>query len=263
MNNFDNVYGFFNLKGGCGKTMLIYMLSACLSERGFKCLCVDTDGQHNLSKAFLNKSPVKGLSNVLDGECSVNDIIVQPYPNNEKLQNIYLLPCNYELFFFVEDGTPNKVLKLKKVMEQLNKEYDFIFVDTNPSISLITTSALLFCSNVIGVLDASLDSIEGFQFLEKKIISEIQKKANTNLKIFGIIQNNHDRRTNFTKTMMETTKKLYKNYIFKTIISPSSINKESRAARVPLIEYDPNHPSALQFSELTGEFLRRVGIKHG
>jgi len=260
MNSLSNSYGFFNLKGGCGKTMLNYMLSASLSERGYKILCVDLDGQHNLSKAFLNKTPEKSLSNVLDGECTVNDVIVQPYPESEKLKNIYLLPCNYDLFFFVEDGQPNKVLKFKKVMEQLSMEYSFIFVDTNPSISLVTTSALLYCSNVIGVLDASLDSIEGFQFLEKKIINEIQKEANKDLKIFGIIQNNHDRRTNFTQAMMETTEKLYKKYLFKTIISPSSINKESRAARVPLVEYDPKHPSSIQFSDLAGEFLRRVGV---
>lgn len=255
-----NTFGFLNCKGGCGKTNVMYMLSSFLSDRGYKVLCVDTDGQHNLSKAFLGKSPVQGLSNVLDGECDVNDVIMQPYPNSNKLENIYLLPCNYELFFFVEDGQPNKVLRLKQVMENLKMKFDFIFVDTNPSISLITTSVLLYISNIIGVLDASLDSIEGFQFLEKNIIKEIQKSANKDLKIFGIIQNNHDRRTNFTQAMIDTTEKLYKDYLFKTILSPSYINKESRAARIPLVEYDAKHPSSMQFSDLAGEFLRRVGV---
>lgn len=257
-----NTYGFLNCKGGCGKTNVLYMLSSFLSERGYRVLCIDTDGQHNLSKAFLNKTSSKGLSNVLDGECSVKDVIVQPYPNIPSLKNIYLLPCNYELFFYVEDGQPNKVLKFKQTMGDINSEYDFVFIDTNPSISLITTSVLLYIRNIVGVLDASLDSIEGFQFLEHNIIKEIQKEANKNLKIFGIIQNNHDRRTNFTQAMMDATEKLYKKYLFKTIITPSYVNKEARAARLPLVEYNPKHPSAIQFSDLTGEFLRRVGVNN-
>lgn len=258
-----NTYGFLNCKGGCGKTNVLYMMSSFLSERGYKVLCVDTDGQHNLSKAYLGKTPTKGLMNVLEGEYSVEDVIVQPYPNSEKLKNIYLLPCNYELYFFVDDGEKNKVLKFKQIMDKIQTKYDFIFVDTNPSISLIMTSVLLYIENIIGVFDASLDAIEGFQFLEKRIVKDVQNSANKNLKIFGIIQNNHDRRTNFTRAMVELTEKLYKPYLFNTIITPSYVNKEARAARLPLAEYDPRHPSAIQFSDLTGEFLKRVGVNNG
>lgn len=256
-------FAFCNVKGGCGKTMSIFQLSGCLSAKGYKILCIDADPQHNLSKAFIDNTPDKGLVEVLNNECYFQEVIQQPYPDNEKLKNIYLLPCNYDLFFFENDGNNEKVLTLNRIMKQAEKDnlldYDFIFIDTNPAINLISTNVLIYTDNIVSIFDSSLDSIEGFEFMEERIIKDIRKNINFDLKIFGVILNNNDRRTNFSMLMFKTITKKYGDTAFDTVISPSIKNKESRAARLPLIEYEPKHASTLQFLDLADEFIKRIG----
>lgn len=269
-----NTYIFANVKGGCGKTNLNYQLSNMLVSKGYKVLCVDGDPQHNLTKALTGKTPEKGLMELLCGECEFSDVIVQPYPDSQLLQNLYLLPCNYELFFFTNDDAEEdksektkKSLLLKNIFDKAkadgNLDYDFIFFDTNPSISLITTNILIYAQNIVGVFDASLDSIEGFQFLESRIVKPIQTKINPDLKLFGMIINNSDKRTTFSTAVFKAIIRLYGDLVFDESITPSTKNKQSRAVRIPLVEYEPKHPSTLQFNTLAEEFLKRVGEING
>ena len=262
-----NSFAFCNVKGGVGKSNSAIQLSGFISELGYKVLCIDGDPQHNLTKAFLDTTPTKGLMELLCDECTFEETIQQPYPNSSKLKNIYLLPCNYDLFFFLDDKSPNQALKFKSIMDNAQRnnllDYDFIFVDTNPAITLISTSILLYVKNIVGVFDSSLDSMEGFRFLESKIIKPIQESTNPDLKLFGVVLNNNDRRTNFSMEMIKSMVRLYGDAVFDTIISPSVKNKESRAMRLPLAEYDPKHNSSIQFSQLAKEFVQRVGVVNG
>jgi chromosome partitioning protein len=270
----NNTYIFCNVKGGVGKTNLLYQSAGVISSMGYSVLCVDGDPQHNLTKALIGKTPKLGLMELLYGECKFTDVILRPYPDSALLQNIYLLPCNYELFFFTNDeeeyehkNTIKKPLLLKTIFDKAKidgyMDYDFIFFDTNPSISLITTNILIYAKNIVGVFDASLDSIEGFQFLENRIVKPIQDKINHDLKLFGMIINNSDRRTTFSAAVLKTIIRLYGDLVFDESITPSTKNKQSRAARIPLIEYEPKHPSTLQFNALTLEFLKRIGETNG
>lgn len=265
---------FCNVKGGVGKTNVLYQLASVISSMGYSVLCVDGDPQHNLTKALIGKTPDKGLMELLCGECEFTDIIVQPYPDSQLLQNLYLLPCNYELFFFTNDDTEedksNKTknpLLLKNIFDKAkadgNLDYDFIFFDTNPSISLITTNILIYAQNIVGVFDASLDSIEGFQFLESRIVKPIQAKINPDLRLFGMIINNSDKRTIFSTSVFKAIIRLYGDLVFDESITPSTKNKQSRAVRIPLVEYEPKHASTLQFNALAEEFLKRVGDVNG
>jgi chromosome partitioning protein len=251
-----NRYVFSNVKGGTGKTNVIYQIAGCLGERGHKILCIDTDPQHNLSKAFLGKTPTQGLYELLQGKCALDKVIYQPYKNIKSLKNIYLLPCTYDLFFYLK----GQATDLKNVLGDIHKNYDLVLIDTNPSINLITTNALVYGDKVVGVLDASTDAIDGFQYLEKNIINSVRESLNKTLEVSGMVLNSHDTRTNFSKLMTKTIDKLYGDKVFKTIITPSYRNKESRAAKLPLIEYDKRHPSTLQFQDLTIEFLKRAGV---
>jgi len=243
--------------------MLLYQISGYLSSMGYKVLCIDADPQHNLTKAMLDTTPTKGLMELLNGECIFNDVIYQPYKDDENLKNISLLPSNYELFFFEKDNNPNKPMILKTILNDAYNngelDFDFVLIDTNPAINLINTSVFIYAENIIGVLDASLDSLEGFKYLETKIIQSVKAKINPALKIFGLIINNNDRRTNFSTVMMKTVIRKYGDLLFDTMINPSVKNKESRAARIPLVSYMPKHDSSIQFDKLTKEFIERIG----
>jgi chromosome partitioning protein len=251
-----------NVKGGTGKTNVSFQISGFLSALGYKVLCIDADPQHNLTKSYINYTPDNGLMELLNDECSFTDIVIQPYKDNDVLSNIYLLPCNYDLFFFNNDNGNNKPNKLKTIMDaeydKGNLNYDVILIDTNPAISLINTNVFVYADNIIGVLDTSLDSLEGFKYLETKVIKPIQEKVNPNLKLFGIVINNNSK-TNFSMAMLKTVTRLYGDLVFDEIISTSVKNKESRASKQPLVTYCPKHSSYTQFESLTKEFVERLG----
>jgi chromosome partitioning protein len=252
-----------SLKGGTGKTNTCNQLCAQLSSKGYKVLCIDADPQHNLTKSMVNETPTKGLMELLNNECTIEDVIQIPFPDDDNLKNISLLPCNYELFFFEKDGNKQKPMLLRDTMNKAFDEgklnYDFIFIDTNPAINLISTSAFIYGENIIGVLDASIDSLEGFKYLESTIIKSVQENVNPSLKIFGVVINNNDRRTNFSTVMLKTVIRKYGDLLFDTMINPSVKNKESRAARIPLVSYAPKHDSSIQFEKLANEFIERIG----
>ena len=113
------------------------------------------------------------------------------------------------------------------------------------------------------LLDASTDSIEGFTFLENKIINPIREKANKELNVSGIILNNNDKRSNFSNAVLKTIIRLYGDKAFDTNILASIKHKESRASRLPIIEYDPKHDASKLYELLTNEFLERFGENNG
>lgn len=247
-----------NIKGGTGKTTVLYQMSCVLSERGKKVLLVDCDPQHNLTKSFVKKSPTNGVYELLTGDVKLEDVILQPFANREELSNIYLIPCNYNLFLYEKDSTKtNQIFDLSKQIGRL-KNFDYILFDTNPSLSFILTSVLTATEDIVSVFDASADSLDGFLFLERQLIKDIQSTVNKDLKVKGIIFNNHDRRTNFSSNMISAVKQVYGDLVFDTIITPSYRNKESRIECDPMITFDRRHQSTLQWIDLASEFEKRM-----
>lgn len=245
------------IKGGTGKTNTAYQVSACLSERGYKVLCLDCDAQNNLTKAMLGNVPEQGLYELLTNKCNITDIVYNPYPDIDKLKNIDIIPCNYNLFNYKE-GKSTELLEKIRPLERL---YDVCLIDTNPSLSAVLTNAIVASDYILGVLDASLDSVEGFEFFKNSVMDEIKETINPNLKILGIILNNNNRNTQFSIELLSVVNKRYKDLMFKTMITPSTIHKESRAARLPLIEYCPRHQATLQLNDLTIEIIKRLGLE--
>jgi chromosome partitioning protein len=245
------------IKGGTGKTNTAFQVIANLSERGYKCIALDCDGQNNLTKAMLGKSPPVGLYELLTNQCNIEDIVYTPYPDNNKLKNIDIIPANYNLFNY-KTGKPTELLDKLSIID---KYYDICIIDSNPSVSAILTNAIVCASKIIGVLDASLDSIEGFDFFKDNLMDEVKEVLNPNLEILGILLNNNNRNTQFSAELLTTAHSKYKDLMFNTMITPSTIHKESRAARLPLIEYCPRHQATLQINDLTIEIIKRLGLE--
>jgi len=257
---------FANVKGGTGKTMTTMQLSGCLSERGYKVLVIDMDPQGNITRAFLKKRPEIGMYEFLTGETNFDDILICPYPDIDTLKNIYLLPTTYDLFYFSNDNWEEKgrkflptELKEKLFFLKDNKDFDIVFLDTNPTISLTSINVFCYADYILGVLDASVDSIEGFQYMSEKI-KTIQKYVNPKLKILGVLLNENDRRKRISKEMLDLMQNIYHDQLFQTIIPTSSAAEESRAAGLPLIEYDPRCPAAQQYAQLTGELIKKISL---
>lgn len=250
---------FTNLKGGCGKSMLIFQLAGMLSDRGLKVLVIDSDPQNNLSRAFTGRTHKYGLYEVLNNEISVNKAIIQPYKKTQydSLKNIYLLPCNYDLFLYEKDSNnPQQIFELKEKLNTL-KNFDYVLVDTNPSLSFVLTSVYAYVDYYIGVFDISNDALDGFVFLENTIIKNIKEKVNPKLTFKGIIINNR-KISNFNTQCINAIRSRYKDSVFSTVISDSVVNKESRALNLPVIVYDAKHPATMQYAQIASEFLKRM-----
>lgn len=253
--------GNCNIKGGVGKSMTVYQVSGYLSNLGYKVLCIDADPQHNLSKAYSNHEYEYSLMDLLDNKVKFKDVVITPYKDDEILKNIDLIPSNFDLFYF--DVNEKNYLKLKEVLDNSNLDYDFILIDTNPSINILTANVLSYVDYVIGIFDSSADSITGFQYLEKSIMKSVRDSVNPKLDVLGIVLNNNDTRSRIGTLTMKTIVRLYGDKLFDTDISASVKNKESRTAKLPLVSYEPKHKSAMQFEQLTNEIIERLGELNG
>lgn len=255
------ITNFTSLKGGVGKSMIVYNLSGCLADRGFKVLCIDGDPQHNLSKAMLGIKPNYGLYELLRNEVSLKDVVLSPYKDsdNKILRNIDLLPCNYNLYLYEKDSTnPNQIFEMKERLASLNG-YDYILIDTNPALSFVLTSIYTYSHNYIGVFDMSKDAMDGFEFLEDSIINNIKKNVNQDLQFKGIILNHKtNRKISYNDQLVRAVKNKYNKMVFDVIISESVANKESRVVNFPMISYNSRHQSTLQYCDLTSEFIKRL-----
>lgn len=255
------VIGNCNVKGGVGKSMIVYQVSGYLSKLGYKVLCIDADPQHNLSNGYLNYTCKQGLMDLLDNKVKFKDVVITPYKDDEILTNIDLLPSNFDLFYF--DVNEKNYLKLKEILDNSNLQYDYVLIDTNPSINILTANVLSYVDYVIGVFDSSADSITGFQYLEKSIIKSVKESVNPKLDVLGIVLNNNDTRSKIGTMTMKTIVRLYGDKLFDNDISASVKTKESRTARFPLVSYEPKHKSAIQFENLTNEIIGRLGELNG
>lgn len=252
-----------NIKGGVGKTTTASNVSGVLAEAGYKVLCIDVDPQGNFSDDFFGDDYGEGLNELIKGEANLSKVLRQPYPDHPFLKNIWVITADVELFY-ITDNCPNfendYITKLNQLLKDVENDFDYCILDTNPSPSLLTNSmAYCFADFIIGVLDISKHSIKGFEYL-RTIIDDIQKLVNPNLKLLGIVVNATDRRTNFSNDIIETINSLYKELVFPTYISIAVKIKEASVSSLPVSVYDPNGISRIQYASLVSDILKRIDI---
>jgi chromosome partitioning protein len=251
---------FANIKGGVGKTTTLFQVAGLLSDRGYKILIIDCDPQGNVSNNLFGDNVPIGLNELLLNRANINDVIIQPYPNDETLKNISVITSSVDLFY-IEDNDKDFIEtfhnKLHILLAPIENNFDFILLDTNPSPNLTNSMAYCYTQYFIGILDTSIHSLRGFQYLES-IINIIHDTVNPQSKILGILINNFDRRVNIDKSFSQVIKETYGELVFKTIISHLTINAESQAFNNPLIRYKNNHNATGQYIELITEILKRL-----
>lgn len=252
---------FSNNKGGCGKTMCLFQTSGLLSTWNYKVLCVDFDPQGNLTSAFTSKEIDVGANELLLGQVSPLEkgLIIKPYPNDVLLKNIYLLPTTRELNFLDRSRDKNQRIDIKNILGKIDKDFDLVLIDTSPSVNLVNALAYYYVDYIIGVLDNSNDSKDGFDYVYKTLITETQK-LNPKLDILGIVANNN-KKSNFSKTLNDVFKIRYGKYMFDTVIDNGIKAVESRAIKLPLIEYAPSEKLTNQFAHLSAEIVKRLKLE--
>ena len=245
-----------NQKGGVGKTTTAINLAAALAIAGKNILLVDLDPQANSSVTFLNLEAVEPSAYELltDGDVRCEDVI-KPSP----LSSLHVLPSRISLAKFESKllGEFDAPFRLKDRIEAVRLQYDFILIDTPPTLGLITVNALVASDYLIIPIQPSYYALEGTDDL-LETVEKVKSRPNPDLKVLGVVITLLDKRTTLARDIQEQIKQVFGDKVFTTVISKSVRLEESPAYKESIFTFAPTSSGAIEYSRLCEEVMSRV-----
>jgi len=247
-------------KGGVGKTMTAASLGIGLAREGKKTLVIDADSQHSLTVSLGVKEPDKlsfTLTTVMNN--IINETEFEPTSGLiHHSEGVDLLPANNSLTGIELALAPliGRETILRQYVDMMKPLYDFILIDTAPSLDLLTVNALAASNSVIIPIVPKFLDAKGLELLLKSI-AQIRRQINPSLTIEGILLTMVDRRASFTREIISLVENTYggKIRIFGEHIPHSVRAAETSAQGVSIFSHDPNGKVAAAYAALTREVL--------
>ncbi len=251
MTTLGRIIAVTNQKGGVGKTTTSVNLGACLAYIGKKVLLVDIDPQGNAtSGAGVEKGDVQQcIYDVL-----VDDVDVKETIKQSKVENLDIVPATISLAGAEIELVPtiSREVRLKKALEKVKDDYDYIVIDCPPSLGLLTINALTSSDAVIIPVQCEYYALEGLSQL-LSTVRLVQKHLNHDLMIDGVLLTMLDARTNLGIQVIEEVKKYFQDKVYRTIIPRNVRLSEAPSHGEPIIIYDAKSRGAEVYLELAKE----------
>ena len=244
------VIAFANQKGGVAKTTSTLNLAAALAEEGHRVLCVDMDPQGNLTMSQgLNPDSI---------ERSMFDVLVHRLPIENVITNteVDLAVSSIDLAGaeLALSSMIGRERALEKALTPMKERYDYVLIDTPPSLGLLTINALVASDHVIVPVQCEYLSLRGLVQLENTL-AMIRENLNPNVAIMGILPTMFDRRTLHAREAVEILEENFGDLVFKTRIKKTIRYAEAPVKGTSVLKYDPSGNAAKAYRDLAKEVL--------
>ncbi|MEW6724981.1 MAG: AAA family ATPase [Bacillota bacterium] len=243
-----------NQKGGVGKTTTTINLGACLADMGKSVLLVDIDPQGNTTSGL---GVEKNRLDLCMYDVLIDNLPVRQTIVSTRLPGLKLVPATVDLAGAEIELVPaiSRETKLKRALDDVRKEFDFIIIDCPPSLGLLTLNALTAADSLLVPIQCEFYALEGLGQLMNTVFL-VQANLNPELRIEGVVLTMFDGRTNLSIQVVEEVKKYFRGKVYRSIIPRNVRLSEAPSHGKPIIIYDPKSRGAEVYIELAQEVAR-------
>src|SRR3984885_12740534 len=245
-----------NQKGGVGKTTTAIKPAAAIAQRNKKTLLIDLDPQANSTIAFFDSADVQAsMFDVLGDHRAELASVIRP----TKDPMLFVAPAKLALAKIEQQlsGQFDAPFKLKDALAPIQKDYDYIVVDTPPALGILTVNAMVASTHLIVPIQAAYFAIEGTDDL-LETYERIRARPNPALKVLGVVITLFDKRTNISRDTHGQIRTVFGETLFKTKISKNVRLEESPAYKETVLTFAPKSTGAIEYKKLAGEVIQRV-----
>ena len=250
-----------NQKGGVGKTTTAVNLGAALAELGFRVLVVDLDPQGNATTGMgISHRNVEG--SVYD--IIMNDAAVEDCVEPTSVRNLYVVPATIDLAGAEIELVPafSRELKLRRALEQVRDDYDFMLIDCPPSLGLLTVNAFAASDDVIVPIQCEYYALEGLGQLLRNV-ALVKTNLNQHLDVRGIVLTMYDARTKLAEQVEREVREHFGPKVYRTVVPRTVRISEAPSFGQPVTVFDSSSRGALAYRELAKEVSRGATRRAG